>query len=70
VATSRLTGVRIALQGHQPFYAAAKAVYDTLQVPARGRIARGLKDRVRVGGALERRPEAREYKRRQASFLR
>ena len=24
-------GVRIALQGHMPFYAAAKAVYDTLK---------------------------------------
>ena len=25
------TGVRIALQGHQPFQAAVKAVYDTLK---------------------------------------
>src|SRR5258706_13584480 len=39
-------GVRIALQGHHPFYAAAKAVYDTLRYLREGGAPSGLKDRV------------------------
>ena len=39
-------GVRIALQGHHPFYAAAKAVYDTLKYLRDGGAPSGLKDRV------------------------
>src|SRR5262249_51116561 len=39
-------GVRIALQGHHPFYAAAKAVYDTLKYLRDGGAPDGLKGRV------------------------
>src|SRR5262249_8081031 len=37
-------GVRIALQGHHPFYAAAQAVYDTLKYLREGGAPSGLKD--------------------------
>ncbi len=63
-------GVRIALQGHQPFYAAAKAVYDTLEVSARGRRARGPQGPRRLGRAADVALNQNEYKRRQATYLR
>jgi carboxyvinyl-carboxyphosphonate phosphorylmutase len=39
-------GVRIALQGHMPFYAAAKAVYDTLKHLRDGGTPAALNDKV------------------------
>jgi len=66
--TSR--GVRIALQGHHPFYAAAKAVYDTLKYLREGGAPAGLKDRVASDELLKVALTQDEYKRRQAAYLR
>jgi len=66
--TSR--GVRIALQGHHPFYAAAKAVYDTLKYLREGGAPAGLKDRVASDELLKVALTQDEYKRRQATYLR
>jgi oxaloacetate decarboxylase len=63
-------GVRIALQGHQPFYAAAKAVYDTLKYLREGGSPAGLKDRVASEELLNVALRQDEYKRRQSSYLR
>jgi oxaloacetate decarboxylase len=63
-------GVRIALQGHQPFYAAAKAVYDTLKYLREGGAPAGLKDRVASEELLSVALKQNEYKRRQSSYLR
>ena len=63
-------GVRIALQGHHPFYAAAKAVYDTLKYLREGGAPAGLKDRVASDELLNVALKQEEYKRRQAAHLR
>ena len=63
-------GVRIALQGHQPFYAAAKAVYDTLKYLREGGAPAGLKDRVASEELLAVALKQNEFKRRQAAYLR
>ena len=63
-------GVRIALQGHPPFYAAAKAVYDTLKYLREGGAPAGLKDRVAPEELLNVALKQEEYKRRQAAHLR
>jgi carboxyvinyl-carboxyphosphonate phosphorylmutase len=58
-------GVRIALQGHLPFYAAAKAVYDTLKYLRDGGAPAGLKDRVASEELLRIALKQDEYARRQ-----
>jgi carboxyvinyl-carboxyphosphonate phosphorylmutase len=63
-------GVRIALQGHQPFYAAAKAVYDTLKYLREGGAPAGLKDRVASEELLNVALKQEEYKRRHGAYLR
>jgi carboxyvinyl-carboxyphosphonate phosphorylmutase len=63
-------GVRIALQGHHPFYAAAKAVYDTLKYLREGGVPGGLKDRVASEELLNVVLKQEEYKRRQTAHLR
>ena len=63
-------GVRIALQGHHPFYAAAKAVYDTLKYLRDGGAPAGLKDRVASEELLRIALKLNEYTRRQSDFLR
>ena len=63
-------GVRIALQGHHPFYAAAKAVYDTLKYLREGGAPAALKDRVASDELLNVALKQEEYKRRQAAHLR
>ena len=63
-------GVRIALQGHLPFYAAAKAVYDTLKYLREGGAPAGLKDRVASEELLRVALKQDEYTRRQSDFLR
>ena len=63
-------GVRIALQGHHPFYAAAKAVYDTLKYLREGGAPAGLKDRVASEELLRIALKQNEYTRRQSDFLR
>ncbi len=63
-------GVRIALQGHHPFYAAAKAVYDTLRHLREGGAPSGLKDRVASEELLRIALKQDEYKRRQDDFMR
>src|SRR5439155_9776883 len=63
-------GVRIALQGHQPFYAAAKAVYDTLKYLREGGSPAGLKDRVASEELLTIGMKQKGYKRWQGGCLR
>jgi oxaloacetate decarboxylase len=63
-------GVRIALQGHHPFYAAAKAVYDTLKYLREGGAPAGLKDRVASEELLTIALRQNDYKRWQAEYLR
>jgi oxaloacetate decarboxylase len=63
-------GVRIALQGHHPFYAAARAVYDTLKYLREGGAPAGLKDRVASEELLRVALRQDDYKRWQADFLR
>ena len=62
-------GVRIALQGHLPFYAAAKAVYDTLKHLRDGGAPAELKDRVASDELLRIALKQDDYKRRQSDFL-
>jgi len=62
-------GVRIALQGHQPFYAAAKAVYDTLKYLRDGGAPSGLKERVASEDLLRIALKQNEYTRRRSDFL-
>jgi carboxyvinyl-carboxyphosphonate phosphorylmutase len=63
-------GVRIALQGHQPFYAAVKAVYDTLKYLREGGAPAGLKDRVASEELLTVALKRNDYKRWQGDYLR
>jgi carboxyvinyl-carboxyphosphonate phosphorylmutase len=63
-------GVRIALQGHHPFYAAAKAVYDTLKYLRDGGAPAGLKDRVASEDLLAIALKQNDYKRWQGDYLR
>ena len=63
-------GVRIALQGHHPFYAAAKAVYDTLKYLRDGGAPAGLKDRVASEELLRVAMRQDDYARRQRDYLR
>ena len=63
-------GVRIALQGHHPFYAAAKAVYDTLKYLREGGVPAGLKDRVASEELLAIAMRQNDYKRWQGDYLR
>jgi carboxyvinyl-carboxyphosphonate phosphorylmutase len=62
-------GVRIALQGHHPFYAAAKAVYDTLKYLREGGAPAGLKDRVASEELLTIAMRQNDYKRWQGDYL-
>jgi oxaloacetate decarboxylase len=62
-------GVRIALQGHHPFYAAAKAVYDTLKYLREGGAPAGLKDRVASEELLTITMRQNDYKRWQGDYL-
>jgi oxaloacetate decarboxylase len=62
-------GVRIALQGHHPFYAAAKAVYDTLKYLREGGAPAGLKDRVASEALLNIAMRQSDYKRWQGDYL-
>jgi oxaloacetate decarboxylase len=63
-------GVRIALQGHHPFYAAAKTVYDTLKYLREGGAPAGLKDRVAPDELLRIALKQDDYKRWQTDFMR
>jgi len=63
-------GVRIALQGHHPFYAAAKAVYDTLKYLRDGGAPSGLKDRTASEDLLRIALRQDDYDRRQRDYLR
>src|SRR5438874_1091383 len=63
-------GIRIALQGHHPFYAAAKAVYDTLKYLREGGAPAGLKDRVASEELLSIALKQNDYKRWQGAYLR
>jgi oxaloacetate decarboxylase len=63
-------GVRIALQGHHPFYAAVKAVYDTLKYLRDGGAPSGLKDRVASEELLAIALRHNDYKRWQNDYLR
>jgi oxaloacetate decarboxylase len=63
-------GVRIALQGHHPFYAAAKAVYDTLKYLREGGAPSGLKSRVASEELLTIALRQNDYKRWQGDYLR
>jgi carboxyvinyl-carboxyphosphonate phosphorylmutase len=62
-------GVRIALQGHHPFYAAAKAVYDTLKYLRDGGAPAGLKDRVASEDLLRVALRQDDYARWQRDYL-
>jgi oxaloacetate decarboxylase len=62
-------GVRIALQGHHPFYAAAKAVFDTLRYLREGGAPAGLKDRVASEELLNIAMRQSDYKRWQGDYL-
>jgi carboxyvinyl-carboxyphosphonate phosphorylmutase len=63
-------GVRIALQGHHPFYAAAKAVYETLKYLREGGAPSGLKDRVASEELLRIALRQTDYERWQRDYLR
>ena len=63
-------GVRVALQGHHPFYAAAKAVYDTLKYLRDGGAPSGLKDRVAPEELLRVALKQDNYERWQSQYLR
>jgi carboxyvinyl-carboxyphosphonate phosphorylmutase len=63
-------GVRIALQGHHPFYAAAKAVYDTLKHLREGGAPSALKDRVASDDLLRIALKQDDYTRWQTQYLR
>ena len=63
-------GVRIALQGHHPFYAAIKAVYDTMKYLREGGAPAGLKDRVAPEDVLRIALKQDDYDRWQADYLR
>jgi carboxyvinyl-carboxyphosphonate phosphorylmutase len=63
-------GVRIALQGHHPFYASIKAVYDTLKYLRDGGAPSGLKERVASEELLNIAMKQSDYKRWQGDYLR
>ena len=63
-------GVRIALQGHHPFYASIKAVYDTLKYLRDGGAPSGLRDQVASGELLNVALKQNDYKRWQSNYLR
>ena len=63
-------GVRIALQGHHPFYAAAKAAYDTLKFFRDGGSPADLKDKVASNELLNIALRQDDYKRWQQEYLR
>src|SRR5499433_1445395 len=63
-------GVRIALQGHHPFYASIKAVYDTLKYLRDGGAPADLRDRVASGDLLNIAMKQNDYKRWQQEYLR
>jgi len=63
-------GVRIALQGHHPFYASIKAVYDTLKYLKDGGAPSGLKDHVASEELLNIAMKQSDYKRWQSDYLR
>jgi carboxyvinyl-carboxyphosphonate phosphorylmutase len=63
-------GVRIALQGHQPFYAAAKAVYDTLKHLKDGGSPAALRDKVASEELLTIAMRRNDYARWQRDYLR
>ena len=62
-------GVRIALQGHLPFYAAAKAVYDTLKHLKDGGSPADLNDKVASDELLDIAQKRADYARWQRDFL-
>ncbi|RPI41456.1 MAG: oxaloacetate decarboxylase, partial [Betaproteobacteria bacterium] len=62
-------GVRIALQGHQPLYAAVKAVYDTLKHLREGGSTAALKDKVASEELLDIALKQKVYKRWQSEYL-
>jgi len=62
-------GVRIALQGHQPLYAAVKAVYDTLKHLRDGGATGALKDKVAGEDLLDIALKRKDYKRWQGDYL-
>jgi len=64
------SGVRIALQGHHPFYASIKAVYDTLKYLREGGAPSGLRDRVASEDLLNIAMKQSDYKRWQGDYLR
>ena len=63
-------GVRIALQGHHPFYASIKAVYDTLKYLRDGGAPSGLKDQVASEELQNIAMKRDDYKRWQSDYLR
>ena len=62
-------GVRIALQGHQPLYAAVRAVYDTLKHLREGGATAALKDKVASDELLDVALRQKDYKRWQSEYL-
>ena len=62
-------GVRVALQGHLPFYAAAKAVYDTLKHLKDGGPPEALKDNIASGELLDIAQARHDYSRWQGEYL-
>jgi carboxyvinyl-carboxyphosphonate phosphorylmutase len=63
-------GVRIALQGHQPFYASIKAVYDTLKHLKEGGAPADLKEKVATEAILDIALRQPDYTRWQQEYLR
>lgn len=62
-------GVRIALQGHHPFYASIQAVYDTLKYLREGGAPAGLKDKVAGEAVLNIAMRQNDYKRWRQEYL-
>ena len=62
-------GVRIALQGHQPFRAAVKAVYDTLRDLKEGVQPGGLASRLAPPELMAQVTRSEEYERWKGEFL-
>ena len=62
-------GVRIALQGHLPFRAAVKAVYDTLQALRQGVPPQDLASQLAPADLMDRVTRSGEYRRWEAEFL-
>ena len=62
-------GVRIALQGHMPFYAAIKAVHDTLKFLRDGGAPSDLGDRTASGELLDVAMKLKDYDRWQSDYL-